>query len=53
MLYKPSGNMLLERIAAFVVLMLASPFYGVLAFLIWLKLGKPVLFRQQHPGLHC
>jgi lipopolysaccharide/colanic/teichoic acid biosynthesis glycosyltransferase len=34
------------------VSLLLSPLLGVLALLVRLKLGSPVLFRQQRPGLH-
>jgi lipopolysaccharide/colanic/teichoic acid biosynthesis glycosyltransferase len=32
-------------------LILLSPLLGILALLVRVKLGSPVLFRQQRPGL--
>jgi len=34
------------------VLLLSSPLFIVVAFLIILITGRPILFRQQRPGLH-
>jgi sugar transferase EpsL len=50
MLYRRYGKTLFERTAAVLVLIIASPIFGLLAFLIRFKLGAPVLFRQQRPG---
>lgn len=36
-----------------VALLMLSPVLLVVAFLARIKLGSPVLFRQQRPGLHC
>jgi len=38
--------------AAALALIVLAPVMGVIAGLIRLRLGKPVLFRQQRPGLH-
>jgi lipopolysaccharide/colanic/teichoic acid biosynthesis glycosyltransferase len=35
-----------------IILFIGLPFYAALAALIYIKLGRPVLFRQQRPGLH-
>jgi lipopolysaccharide/colanic/teichoic acid biosynthesis glycosyltransferase len=40
---------LVVSVPAFILLM---PVYGIVALLVRLKLGSPVLFRQQRPGLH-
>lgn len=37
---------------AALALLLLSPLLGLLALLVRLKPGSPVLFRQQRPGLH-
>ncbi len=37
--------------AALVLLLLLSPVMIGAGLLVWLKLGRPVLFRQQRPGL--
>jgi sugar transferase EpsL len=34
-------------------LLVAMPVMAVVALLIWRKMGSPVLFRQQRPGLHA
>lgn len=41
-----------DVVLASVALVLLSPVIGVLAILIRIKLGSPVLFRQVRPGLH-
>lgn len=43
---------LFDRIAAMLALIVFSPVLGILIVLVRLKLGSPVLFRQQRPGLH-
>lgn len=43
---------LFDRIAAMLALIVFSPVFGILVVLVRLKLGSPVLFRQQRPGLH-
>jgi sugar transferase EpsL len=37
---------------ALLALTVLSPMIGLIALLVWLKLGAPVLFRQPRPGLH-
>ena len=37
---------------ALLALTILSPMIGLIALLVWLELGSPVLFRQQRPGLH-
>ncbi|PMR70725.1 sugar transferase [Halomonas heilongjiangensis] len=43
---------LLDILVALVALILLSPLLVVVALLVRLKLGSPVLFRQTRPGLH-
>jgi sugar transferase EpsL len=43
---------LFDVVFAFLALVLLSPLLLVLALLVRGKLGSPVLFRQQRPGLH-
>ncbi|RLC74933.1 MAG: hypothetical protein DRI61_15775 [Chloroflexi bacterium] len=38
--------------ASLLALILLSPLLALIASLVRLKLGSPVLFRQQRPGLH-
>ena len=40
-----------DFIAAFIAIVLLSPMWLIVALLVRLKLGGPVLFRQQRPGL--
>lgn len=42
---------LADRLAATLALILLSPLLIPLAFLVRVKLGSPILFRQQRPGL--
>ena len=42
----------LDVVAALAGLLLFSPFLLVIAVLVRIRLGTPVLFRQQRPGLH-
>lgn len=41
----------LDITGAAVALLLLSPLILIVASLVWARLGKPVLFRQQRPGL--
>lgn len=43
---------LFDFVISLVALIILSPIIGVTALLIRLKLGSPVLFRQQRPGLN-
>lgn len=40
-----------DFVSAFIGLTVVSPIMLVIAILIWIKLGSPVLFKQQRPGL--
>lgn len=42
----------LDLILATVLLLLTSPLLAVSALLVRVRLGSPILFRQQRPGLH-
>ena len=52
MLYKKIFKRPFDLFFGLVVFSLASPFYIAITILIRLKLGKPILFRQQRPGLN-
>jgi len=41
---------LLDRVGAFLLIVLFLPVYAVVALLIYLKMGKPILFTQERPG---
>jgi lipopolysaccharide/colanic/teichoic acid biosynthesis glycosyltransferase len=43
---------LFEILVAALALLLFSPLLGLLALLVRIKLGSPIFFRQQRPGLH-
>jgi sugar transferase EpsL len=47
-----SVKRLFDLAIAALALFLFSPLLGLLALLVRLKLGSPILFRQQRPGLH-
>jgi lipopolysaccharide/colanic/teichoic acid biosynthesis glycosyltransferase len=51
-LYQRYGKRTLDLALSVPVLVLLSPLIGLLALLVWFKLGLPVLFRQHRPGLH-
>ena len=52
MRYRHFGKPALDRIAGTLALVVLTPALLLLAFLVRLRLGTPVLFRQQRPGLH-
>jgi sugar transferase EpsL len=43
---------LFDVAAAALLLLLLAPLLALLAVLVWLALGSPVLFRQERPGRH-
>lgn len=43
---------LFDKVAAALALIIISPFLVILSISIRIKLGSPILFRQQRPGLH-
>lgn len=49
----PFVKRLFDIIVSLGALLLTSPLLITLAILVRLNLGRPVLFRQQRPGLHC
>jgi sugar transferase EpsL len=52
MWYSCYGKAVSDRIAAFVLLLVATPVVVALVLIVRYKLGSPALFRQQRPGLH-
>ena len=50
-MYRTFGKRLLDLAIAIPALILLSPVLAFLALLVRLRLGSPVLFRQQRPGL--
>ena len=51
-LYRRTGKRLLDLFVTLPVLVVLSPVLAGAALLVRLKLGSPVLFRQQRPGLN-
>lgn len=51
-MYKKYIKRLLDIVLSLCILILLSPLLLVLALLVRVKLGSPVLFRQERPGLH-
>ena len=43
---------LLDIVLALCILVALSPLYLVVALVVYFRLGSPVLFRQERPGLH-
>jgi sugar transferase EpsL len=52
MIYKKFGKRLLDLVVTILALIPLAPVMLLLAILVRLKLGSPVIFRQQRPGLH-
>jgi sugar transferase EpsL len=50
-MYRNFGKRILDLVITVPLLILLSPVIAALAVLVLLKLGSPVLFRQQRPGL--
>jgi len=50
--YRRRGKRLLDLSVTIPTLILLSPLLAVLALFVRIKLGTPVFFRQQRPGLH-
>ena len=51
-MYSPTLKRLFDLLVTIPALLVLAPFLLLLALLVRLKLGAPVLFRQQRPGLH-
>jgi len=51
-MYRKFGKRLLDLALTIPALILLTPWFALLALMVRLKLGSPVLFRQQRPGLH-
>lgn len=50
--YRCTGKRIFDLLIALPALILLSPLLTVLALLVRVNLGAPVLFRQRRPGLH-
>ena len=52
-LYRKFGKRALDLVICVPALVLLSPLMALVAMVIWLRLGQPVLFKQQRPGLNA
>ena len=52
MIYRKYIKRLLDILISFVSVIILSPVYLILALLVRTKLGSPVLFHQDRPGLN-
>jgi sugar transferase EpsL len=51
-MYRKLGKRLFDLALTILALILLSPLMAFVALLVRIKLGSPILFRQQRPGLH-
>lgn len=47
-----TAKRLVDLLLSALLLVLLSPLLLLLALLVWIEIGKPILFKQQRPGLH-
>jgi lipopolysaccharide/colanic/teichoic acid biosynthesis glycosyltransferase len=52
MIYRRIVKRLMDIVLSLLAIILLSPLLAVLAILVRIKLGSPVIFRQQRPGYH-
>jgi lipopolysaccharide/colanic/teichoic acid biosynthesis glycosyltransferase len=50
--YTARGKRLFDTVAAALLIVLLLPVFGLLAIVVRVCLGRPILFRQQRPGLN-
>jgi lipopolysaccharide/colanic/teichoic acid biosynthesis glycosyltransferase len=53
MLYKRFGKRLLDIVVSGLGLLVLSPLFILIGTMIWIKLGRPILFTQIRPGLNA
>jgi len=44
------AKLLFDKLLAFILIFLFSPVYIAVSILIWIKMGRPICFRQLRPG---
>lgn len=49
-MYKTYVKRLLDIVLAFFTIIIFCWLYGLIALLVWIKLGSPVIFKQDRPG---
>ena len=52
MIYRNFGKRLLDISIATLALVALLPILGLVALLVWVTMGKPIIFCQRRPGLH-
>jgi lipopolysaccharide/colanic/teichoic acid biosynthesis glycosyltransferase len=50
MLYKRFGKRLLDITASVLSILVLSPIFLLIGIMVWIKLGRPILFTQVRPG---
>jgi sugar transferase EpsL len=51
-MYRKVGKKLFDVLLTAPVLVILAPAMAVLVFLVWIRMGWPIFFRQIRPGLH-
>ncbi len=51
-IYEKYLKRLFDIVCALIAILLFSPVMLVIAILVWIKLGSPIIFTQKRPGLH-
>ncbi len=51
-MYRRAGKRAFDLFLTIPLLVVCSPLFALVALLVRIKLGRPILFRQQRPGLH-
>jgi len=52
MFYRKYGKRILDIILSLIAIIILSPVFLVIAILVKIKLGSPVIFKQERPGLN-
>lgn len=52
MIYSRYIKRIMDIVLSFIAIILLSPFLLIIAFLVCIKLGSPVIFKQDRPGLN-
>lgn len=51
-IYRRYGKRLIDIVVALTLLVFILPIIGIIALIIWITMGRPILFRQYRPGLY-
>ena len=52
MIYRRYIKRIMDIVLSFIAILLLGPFLLIIAFLVRIKLGSPVIFKQDRPGLN-